>query len=282
VFGVRITGSRYVVDAYDIYVCVIDRAVKSPLTVCILPEQFSLARDGASLDTLKQYCRASAYTILAIETTRGEVFGAFTSQTWRHHLGFYGSQPAFLWKMRHDRQTKCASLFDQAQLESEIDVFMFTGNNEYVQVCHHDLLAVGGDENVTIVESKGLSVDETILGLGSGDANSCSANRAGFGLALDKDLLRGTTSPTSTFKNPSLCGHGNATESFIVFGLEVWTFTPCRDVGSAEKLEMSKYFMKNASKVMDANELKFGSPEEIQHDFYRRVGITRSSGNIGT
>jgi hypothetical protein len=47
--------------------------------------KFSLIRDGASLDILKKYCRAARYTILAIETTNGEVFGSFTSAPWRNY-----------------------------------------------------------------------------------------------------------------------------------------------------------------------------------------------------
>lgn len=49
--------------------------------------RFSLVRDGSSMNTLKHYVRASANTVLAIETTTGEVFGAFTTSPWRTQLG---------------------------------------------------------------------------------------------------------------------------------------------------------------------------------------------------
>lgn len=49
--------------------------------------KYSLVRDGSSMQTLKQYVRASANNILAIETTTGEVFGAFTISPWRTQLG---------------------------------------------------------------------------------------------------------------------------------------------------------------------------------------------------
>ena len=39
--------------------------------------KYSLIRDGASSITLQEYTKKSKYTILAIETTNGEVFGAF-------------------------------------------------------------------------------------------------------------------------------------------------------------------------------------------------------------
>jgi len=48
--------------------------------------KFSLVRDGASLDILKRYCRAATHTVLAIETTNGEVFGAFSSAPWRTNI----------------------------------------------------------------------------------------------------------------------------------------------------------------------------------------------------
>ena len=49
--------------------------------------KYSLVRDGASMNTLKRYVRASTNTILAIETTTGEVFGAFTTSPWRTQFG---------------------------------------------------------------------------------------------------------------------------------------------------------------------------------------------------
>jgi TLD len=45
--------------------------------------KYSLVRDGANLYTLLRHVRASTRSILAIETTDGQVFGAFTSQPWR-------------------------------------------------------------------------------------------------------------------------------------------------------------------------------------------------------
>lgn len=49
--------------------------------------KYSLVRDGASMQTLKHYVRASTNTILAIETTDGHVFGAFTTSAWRTQFG---------------------------------------------------------------------------------------------------------------------------------------------------------------------------------------------------
>lgn len=241
--------------------------------------KFSLVRDGASLHTLKQYARASQYTILAIETPTGDVFGSFTSSPWRHNLGFYGSAPAFVWKMRHSRRTKCYSLFDQAQLESEIDVYMYSGTNELVQACRHDELAVGGDDGLPNLDEQ-KSYDE-LPDLFVRDANS------GFAIKLDDDLLAGTSNPCPTFRNPSLCGSGKTGDTFEVSNLEVWTFTPASDVKSAERLEMTKFFIAESFRdprgsLSDfsghsSRSEPFSSQEMMQEEFYRRVGHDQKS-----
>lgn len=264
-----------------------------PLMVAIsgfLPQQlegenfwmkFSLLRDGASLNTMKHYARASSYSILAIETDKGEVFGAFTSESWRNHFGYYGSAPAFVWTMKHSRLTKYYSLFDQAQMESEIEVFLFAGKNKFVQVCRHDLLAVGGDN-----DAENPSTDAAGLGFvqehQSYHAKAEDLKHDGFAIALEDDLLKGTTSPCSSFKSPALCGDGDKSEVFYVANLEVWGFTPCRDEDTAEKMEMTKFFVEQSSRnsmfesatssIGSPASSRFGSAELVQEDFYRRVG----------
>eukprot|EP00978_Attheya_sp_CCMP212_P022911 scaffold69290_cov45-Attheya_sp.AAC.2 len=106
--------------------------------------QYSLVRDGASMHTLLQNVRGAKHTILAIETTDGEVFGSFTSSPWRKNWKYYGNGEAFLWRMRQTRKTPCHSIIDQAQLESELDVYPWTGENNFVQLCTQDKIAVGG------------------------------------------------------------------------------------------------------------------------------------------
>jgi hypothetical protein len=238
--------------------------------------RFSLARDGAALDTLKQYVRASEYTIIAIETPTGEVFGSFTSSPWRNHFGFYGSAPAFVWKMRHSRRTKCYSLFDQAQLESEIDVYMYTGSNELVQACRHDELAVGGDDSLpNVVEAESCSKLPEPPDTATRDLS------AGFAIALNEDLMAGTSSPSGTFGNPSLSGSKDG--YFEVSNLEVWTLSPAFDVKSAERLEMTKFFIHESirgtrsstrSELSDRSSASsaFSSRDLVQEQFYRRVG----------
>ena len=210
--------------------------------------------------------------MLAIETREGEVFGAFVSHPWRNHFGFYGSPPAFVWKMRHSRQTKCNSLFDQAQLESEIDVFMATSDGgddesaEFIQVCRHDALAVGGD-------SLAPEFDE----FDDFHAAARAMERMGFAIALEDDLMIGTTSPSPTFSSPSLCGEGNRTETYEVSNLEIWGFTPCMDEKSAERVEMNKFFIEESARSSpysagSSPSSPFTRQDLMQEHFYRRVG----------
>merc|ERR1711957_266843 len=98
--------------------------------------KYSLIRDGASFVSLLQHIRGSRHTLLALETTEGEVFGSFTSSTWRNNgESYFGSGESFLWKMKNDRKTVCKSVLDQAQLESDVEVFAWTGSNYMTQFC---------------------------------------------------------------------------------------------------------------------------------------------------
>jgi TLD len=256
--------------------------------------KFSLIRDGASLYTLKQYVKAAPYTLLAIETTKGQVFGAFTSHTWRNHPTFYGSAPAFLWRMRHNRRTPCHSLYEQAQLESEIDVYAYSDLNDLVQVCDDYRLAVGGGRLVPDSE-----LCDPLLDPSDADGimleNLDAGQNFGFGIALDENLRGGTTSPCGTFRNPCLIDHMSKGEVFECANVEVWTFTPCADVKSAERMEMTRYFVEEsirevsscqsspkAGSIHDIYCNPFNTQEEFQKDFYRRVGYnTPSNDQIG-
>lgn len=230
--------------------------------------RFSLVRDGASLATMKRYVRAAPYTILAIETTKGEVFGSFTTSPWSTHLGYYGSgRNNFLWKMRHNRLTPCHSLFEQAQMETEIDVYCYSGLNTFIQVCRNDRLALGGGTlDTSGAEEHG---DVSMFPVTLDEDENC-----GFGLAIDDDLLKGTTSPCATFRNPSLVHQG---ETFEIVNLEVWSFTPCRSINDAQKLELGKFYIhesivSNASSRSTRSGRNFSSQEMNQEEFYRRVG----------
>lgn len=192
--------------------------------------KYSLVRDGASLSSLLRNIRGTRRTLIAIETVEGEVFGSFTSLPWRRNWNYFGNGESFLWRMRRSRSENDAqhSILDQAKLESELEVFYWSGKNNLVQYCTHEMLAVGG----------GLLRDD------SRDDNSDEQpDTGGFGLAIDSDLLRGTSSPCATFQSPPLSKlHPNGSP-FEILNMEVWTLTPCGSVAEAENLEMTALFL---------------------------------------
>jgi hypothetical protein len=233
--------------------------------------KFSLVRDGASLETFKRYARASKDTILSIETTRGQVFGCYASTPWRTAPMFYGGSPSFVFRMRHNRNTPCHSLVEQAQMEGEIDVFFFLEDGQKPQLCTHDMIGVG-EGSLQKYDSYG-EITET-----TEEAEVRTGKNYGFALALNDDLLSGTTSNCSSYKNPCLVDANSHGEPFEVLNLELWTFTPCFSLESAEKLEMTQFFvsesMRNVSmrSTTSTERSVFSSQDLSQDQFYRRVG----------
>ncbi|KAL7466701.1 hypothetical protein ACHAXS_006988 [Conticribra weissflogii] len=241
--------------------------------------KFSLIRDGASLDILRRYCRAATHCVLAIETTNGEVFGAFTSTPWRINNKYFGTGESFLWRMRHNRNTPVHSLFEQAQLESEIDIFPYNGSNDYIQLCTRDKLALGGG---SVLRPR--SNEDPSYGQG-GDISGTSDvylewNDYGFGLALDENLLHGTSSPCATFGNSGLVNSSDGGELFDVMNLEVWTFTSATTLRDAEQSELSTFFVRESMSSLsmrsgsaNTSSSSVFSAEDLDRDrFYRRIG----------
>lgn len=248
--------------------------------------KFSLLRDGASLDILKRYCRAATHTILAIETTNGDVFGSFTSTPWRTNNRYFGTGESFLWRMRHNRNTPVASLFDQAQLESEIDIFPYNGSNSYVQLCTSDKLALGGGGALKpTLDGQDVSLnqeDDAMSALSQGDeAVYLECNDYGFGLALDQNLLHGSTSPSATFGNSALTNSGDGGQLFDCSNVEVWTLTSASTEAEAQKQEMSMFFVrqsisslsKQSTSPPETSSSSLFSADDLNPEtFYRRIG----------
>jgi hypothetical protein len=184
------------------------------------------------MHTFLQYARGAKYSILAIETVDGEVFGAFTTEPWRKNWNYFGGEESFLWKMRKSRRQKCHSIIDQAQMESEIDVFPYTGVNYSIQLCTHNKIAVGGGTKAPSSEKS--SKNETI-----------NDHDWGFGITVEGDFLHGTSSPCLTFGSPSLSATHPNGSLFEIMNLELWTLTPCTRLEDAEKLELGKLFLEN-------------------------------------
>lgn len=196
--------------------------------------KYSLVRDGASLWTFLRQVRASTLCFLAIETDKGHVFGAFTSQPWRLSKGWYGSKDTFLWKMRRSRlETTGKSIVDQICQESEIQVYPYRTGNAAVQYCSKKCLMLGQGE---VIPSPRLHNPDKPRQVKTG-------KHYGYALYLDKDLTTGTTSSSETFGNPCLVDPSQRGARFRVANIEVWTLTPHDTVAEAEQSELSNLFL---------------------------------------
>eukprot|EP00934_Nitzschia_sp_Nitz4_P008050 Nitzschia sp. Nitz4//scaffold429_size8240//816//2594//NITZ4_009135-RA/size8240-processed-gene-0.8-mRNA-1//-1//CDS//3329551642//8040//frame0 len=186
--------------------------------------KFSLMREGASLPTLLSTVRASTYTVIAVETRHGEVFGCFTGTPWRTGSRWFGTGEAFLWRLKQSRMTS-QSKAKASNVGNEMEVYPFTGLDDLVQYCTSKTIAVGG-----------------------GDWTNASCpfpnEPCGIGFMIDGDLAGGETNSCATFANPRLCKKASASNEFTIENLEVWTLTPCRTVEEAAKLEVQKMFVK--------------------------------------
>lgn len=196
--------------------------------------KYSLVRDGASLATFLNKMRGTKYGILAIETVEGEVFGALTGEPWHLDLKTYGSAESFVWRMRHSRSEISDSIAEQAQRESDIDIFGYSyENSKMVQLCQshpHCRMAIGGG---SCHYPRGLRSGEII-----------QPYQWGYSIAFDDNcLLEGTTSPSITFLSPSLSEFHSDGSRFEVLNLEGWALTPCLSVEEAEIMECRRTFL---------------------------------------
>lgn len=191
--------------------------------------KYSMVRDGASMHSFLKRARGCQYSILALETTDGEVFGCFTAQAWRKNWNYFGWEESFLWRMRRSRLEKTHGILEQAQLESEIDVFPCTGENQFIQLCTHDRIAVGGGE-----PSGEKKTDQQ---------PPLPGHEWGFGLAIQGDFMTGSSSRCVTFGSPPLSKTHMDGSEFEIVNIELWTLTPCLTEGEAEKLELGKLFL---------------------------------------
>jgi TLD len=131
------------------------------------------------------------------------------------------SGESFLWRMNEKRpllkekdQNNEDLLNDIARKEGDIDVYRWTGINDECQLFSWDRLAAGS----------GMMI--------SGD---------GFGLIVQDDLSRGSSSPCATYDNPCLVS--SKTGRFEVANLEVWAMTPFLFCSEAEDTDAALRFI---------------------------------------
>eukprot|EP00553_Chaetoceros_curvisetus_P014622 CAMPEP_0204652458 /NCGR_PEP_ID=MMETSP0718-20130828/14559_1 /ASSEMBLY_ACC=CAM_ASM_000674 /TAXON_ID=230516 /ORGANISM="Chaetoceros curvisetus" /LENGTH=532 /DNA_ID=CAMNT_0051676415 /DNA_START=288 /DNA_END=1886 /DNA_ORIENTATION=+ len=226
--------------------------------------KYSLVRDGASLDTLKNYTHATPQTIIAILTMSGDIFGSFTSSPWHTENNFFGNGESFVWKMRHNRMEPCYSLYEQAQLESEVEIYPFSSLNNCVQLCTHDMIGVGAGEITDHENDEYKSIEKFY--------SREQRRLQGFAFVVHEDLLTGTTSPSATFCSPKLVDDEGG--MFQIRNIEVWTFTACSNVQDAEQMEMRKFLSKEPStRSTPRSKSSSSSHQELsQRMFFRRLG----------
>lgn len=175
---------------------------------------------GASLGVIFSAMRHSPHTVLAIETVDGEVLGSFTSSPWRSNGNeYYGSCEAFVWMLRKrrpreddgageeadDRAAASRSLDEYILRESSLECFPWTHKgNRNVQLSNQKKLFVGGGVP-----------DEP------GDDGG---KNWGMALALDKDLMRGTSNRCATFGSGPLIDRrqNNGAGVFEIMNMEIW------------------------------------------------------------
>lgn len=192
--------------------------------------KYSMARDGASMRTLLEKVRSSSRTVMAIETTDGDVFGAFTASPWRSRgRKFYGSCEAFLWRMKKSRYSNCATVEEKIDLERNIDVFPWSGKNRNVQLLSN-------------------ADGQLMMGCGAADEDDASDQSSGAaggcGLVLCPDMIHGFSDLCLTFDSPRLpVVNSNKESMFKIANVEVWALTPAHDVQLAEKLEQGRQFV---------------------------------------
>ena len=202
--------------------------------------KYSLVRDGASIHSFLKHARGASHAFLAVETVDGEVFGSFTAETWHKSQETYGNGQSFLWRMQHSRHEKAWSVIDQAQHESEIDVFPFISGSSRVQLCNDKYMVVGGLGD-TSASSPTSPLSTTLL-----DGTVVGKNEWGFGLCFTGDvLLEGTSAPCVSFQSPSLSAVHSDGSTFEIVNLELWTVTPCMTAERAAQLELKHLFLED-------------------------------------
>ncbi len=218
--------------------------------------KYSLVRDASAyshpshpplLDMLR-HCRASSYTVIAIETTEGNVFGAFCSQPWRMQgEDFWGTKDSFVWRMRRSRNETCESIVEQVLMESKIDVFPFTGRNGKVQQCsqqHGLVLGEGEEADLSSKQKEG--------------------EHYGNAIRLNAAMTDAWTSTCETFGSPCLVDMDHRGDRVDIANVELWALTPHQSIESAITAEMKQLFLAEnrgpTGKSLDIFEIIAGGP----------------------
>ena len=155
---------------------------------------------------------------------------SFTSSPWQLQNEYFGTGASFVWKMRHKPGDPSSSFYEEEGCDNKLHAFPLSTEGTPVQLCRYDIMGVGvGD-----IHSHNENSDQFV---------GKDADDLGFAIVLDRNLLRGKTSPSNAFCSPRLTNEGDGT--FEVRNLEIWTFTPCSNVENAKQLELSTFLNQN-------------------------------------
>lgn len=97
---------------------------------------FSISRDGDSFGTFMDSVKRNDYTVIVVQTTRGEIIGGFADAAWdcRTIEGcFYGAGTSFLF-----------SLIQSNDHPDPFQIYRWRGVNDYSQMCRQGCIGMGG------------------------------------------------------------------------------------------------------------------------------------------
>eukprot|EP00038_Savillea_parva_P008823 m.179419 g.179419 ORF g.179419 m.179419 type:complete len:819 (-) comp14762_c0_seq1:75-2531(-) len=191
-----------------------------PVRFRIKPLQlnFTTDNDGYSLGTLFRLCDEECPTLLLVETTKRERFGAFLTHPWteryRQSGSYFGNGDSFVFSL-----TPNVVLYNWVGLTSDSD----DSDDEESSFGARGVAANGsdgGEEDNKDVPCLFMFANDRSLAVGGGGG--------GHAIQLDRALRDGCSNPCTTFGNPSLLQSG---DMFTCARCEVWSFNP-RDTSS--------------------------------------------------
>jgi len=143
--------------------------------------RYSPKTHGTSINTLYRQMEDYNKSVVIIQDSERRVFGGFAPEAWAPRGKFFGAGSL--------AGEALVFSFDSAAAAETLEMqqWSWTGNNHYIMY---------GDANC--------------IAMGGGDGRHA--------WAVQSDLLRGSSAPTTTFNNPVLA----TSEEFVVRDIEVW------------------------------------------------------------
>lgn len=119
---------------------------------------YSLTRDGKSMDAFYESMRDVQACIVVLRDRHRNVFGGFCPQRWENHKEYYGTGECFVFD------------FKECGKDHPINVYKWTGKNNFFMYSTQQTIAMGGGQN--------------------------------FAISIDSDLKNGSSGACETFDSP--------------------------------------------------------------------------------